>query len=254
MTILRFRLSFIALAFGSFGISSSIYAETLPIVAKGERGKVVQVVVRSGTTSSLGSGFWLNEDGYVATCSHVIASNGPIQIQIQSAVDSLFDLDKNNVIAANWEVFRADVISNDLPHDVAILKVSPNPFKSQKHGDISIGGVTLGAHYEKADLESKLPVPGEQILIGGYPLGLPYLVFQEGTVASIALLNDVPKILLSAVANHGNSGGPVFNDRGDVVGLLEGEIPGANQERTGIEYVVPAFFVEKLMQGISQPH
>ena len=86
-------------------------------------------------------------------------------------------------------------------------------------------------------------------MIGGYPLGLPYIVFQQGTVASIAMISGVPKILLSAVANHGNSGGPVFNDRGKVVGILEGEIPGQEHERTGIELVVPAFYVEKLMKG-----
>ena len=74
------------------------------------------------------------------------------------------------------------------------------------------------------------------------------------TIASIAAFDRAPKILLSAVANHGNSGSPIFNDRGKVLGLLEGEIPGQQQERTGLEYVVPAFFVEKLMRDVEQSH
>jgi S1-C subfamily serine protease len=66
------------------------------------------------------------------------------------------------------------------------------------------------------------------------------------------MIDGTPKILLSAVANHGNSGGPVFNSRGSVIGLLEGEIPGQERERTGLELVVPAFFIEKLLQSASQ--
>lgn len=256
MCLWLFRLSAAVFVCGYLGYGASTHAESLAIVAKGERGKVVQVVVRSGEKTSLGSGVWLNEDGYVATCFHVVASDAPITIQVQSAIDTLFDLDRHNTVNANWEIFKADLVATDQVNDLAILKVTPNPFHQRRAVPISIGGVALTAHYEKADLEVRLPQPGELSLIGGYPLGLPYLVFQEGSVASIAAIGSTstPRILLSAVANHGNSGGPVFNDRGNVIGLLEGEIPGQEKERTGIELVVPAFFVEKLMQSISQPH
>ncbi len=231
---------------------ASAQAQNLVVVAKGEKGKVVQVVVRSGEKTSLGSGFWINEDGYVATCLHVLLLDSPITIQVQSAVDSLIDLERNNNIDSNWESYAANLVAQDPVHDIAILKVAVNPFKTPRGVPIRIGNTALSAHYEKADLEVSLPLPGERTLIGGYPLGYPYLVFQEGTVASIAVPGSTPKILLSAVANHGNSGGPVFNDTGKVIGLLEGELAPAG-ERTGIEYVVPAFFLEKLMQGIQPP-
>jgi serine protease Do len=237
---------------------TSVNAQDLTVVAKGKKGKIVQVLVRSGGKESLGSGFWINEDGYVATCFHVVASDTSVTIQIRSAVDSMVDLKNSNITIGNWEVFNATVVDKDIVNDIAILKIDPNPFKVPRRPGIAFGDTVLSAHYERAELEIGLPLPGERVLIAGYPLGLPYLVFQEATVASIAVLgappNLTPKILLSAVANHGNSGGPVFDDRGRVIGLLEGEIPDQDKQRTGLEIVVPAFFLAKLMRGIQQPH
>jgi serine protease Do len=224
-------------------------AESLAIVAKAERGQIVQIAGQSG----VGSGFWINEGGYVATCFHVVNQSSP-DLEVRSAVDINIDLESNSNMFDNWQRFTAAVVVTDSLHDVAILKVTPNPFKFPPGVSIKMGDVALSAHYQKASLDVKLPDPGESILIAGYPLGLPYLVFQEGTVASIAIMYSSPKILLSAVANHGNSGGPVYNDRGNVIGLLEGEVPGQQEasskqsERTGLELVVPVFYVEILMK------
>jgi serine protease Do len=240
------------LAIGScFGATKAV-AQTLPIVAKAERGKVVQVVVQAGQTVSVGSGVWVSEDGYVATCFHVVSTASSPKIVVRSSIDSLIDLEHGNIIDANWQVFDASIVVKDEKNDVAILKVVPNPFKTRLTAPIKLGDTILTAHFEKGEVEEKLPVAGENILIGGYPLGLPYEVFQEGSVASIAVIQGVPKVFLSAVANHGNSGGPVFNDRGEVIGLLEGEVPGADRERTGLEIVVPAYYVTKLLREASQ--
>ena len=46
----------------------------------------------------------------------------------------------------------------------------------------------------------------------------------------------------------------MFNDRGDVIGLLEGELPGQERERTGLEIVVPAFYIETLMKQLPILH
>jgi S1-C subfamily serine protease len=199
VAVCQFRLSIILLAFVVLGCGPSVHAENLTIVAKEESKEVVEVVVQSGGQSSLGSGVWLNEDGYVATCLHVVSIESQKIIQVRSAVDSVVDLERGPIIAANFEIFDADVVASDPEHDLVILKVSKNPFKMPQHVLLSINGLEIGSHYEKANLEIKLPERGEEIVIGGYPLGLPYLVFQAGTVASIALINGTPKILLSMV-------------------------------------------------------
>jgi S1-C subfamily serine protease len=258
MNYSRLGLGCIASALSFLVFDFSVYAENLTISAKGERGKVVQVQVQSeGKVVSLGSGVWISEDGYVATCFHVVNVPSSTKIQVLSAVDPLFDLANDEVVTGNWEIYDANIVTTDTTNDISILKVSKNPFKAPAHVFMKIGDNALQAHYEKAELEVKLPAPGEEILIGGYPLGLPYLVFQEGTVSSVAAFGpfaNTIKILLSAVANHGNSGGPVFNDRGNVIGLLEGELPGQERERTGLEYVVPAFYIETLMKQLPTLH
>jgi S1-C subfamily serine protease len=49
------------------------------------------------------------------------------------------------------------------------------------------------------------------------------------------------------VANHGNSGGPVLDSNGKVIGLLEGDEPDQNGSRTGLERVVPAYYLSILV-------
>jgi putative serine protease PepD len=226
--------------------------QNLAIVAKGEKAKVVQIIASSERGSFAGSGVWINDEGYVATCFHVVNVGENVKVTIRSAADSYIKFNPERIVTANWQTFEATIVKTDPSNDVAILKAKPNPFASPAPNMMTIDDITLSWHYEKAELESDLPEAGETVLIGGYPLGLPYIVFQEGTVASIAAFPaQVLKILLSVVANHGNSGGPVFNDRGKVIGLLEEEI-AKEPERTGIEYVVPAFYVTSLMKTIAQ--
>lgn len=170
------------------------------------------------------------------------------------AVDALFDTNLNNNIFANWEVFSASIVARDELNDIAILKVDGSPFGQQRGAMISIGGKQLSAHYSKATIKNDLPLSGQPILLAGYPLGQPYRVVQEGTNASVA--HSLPgwgntlKVLISTVANHGNSGGPVYDVDAKVIGLLQGELRTSPEERTGIEVVVPSFLLKRLLEGV----
>jgi S1-C subfamily serine protease len=231
----------------------------LVAVANAVRGEIVQVLVplENGKESE-GSGFWINDNGYVATCWHVVQQHPETTVQINSSVDPLIDLQNHTVINAGWMTFTGKVVAHDANNDIALLKVEPNPFKTPTPAPMNILGRELKAHYKQAVIDAGLPAVGETILLAGYPLGLPYPVVQQGTVASVA--TDLPqwghtiKILLSMVANHRSSGGPVFNSQSKVIGLFEGEpgpgAPGGEGERTGIEVVVPAYFLSVLMGTI----
>jgi S1-C subfamily serine protease len=199
---------------------------------------------------ALGLVFGSTDDGYVATCWHVVVQNPDAPIRIQSSLYPLLDLKHDVTVDANWVPFAAKVVAHDADNDIALLKTERNPFKTPAT-QVNVLGHILNPHYKQAIINTELPEAGQKILLAGYPLGLPYPVVQEGTVASIASrlagLGSKPKILISMVANHGNSGGPVLDDDGKVIGLLEAEHPGTEKERTGIEVAVPAYFLSVLI-------
>lgn len=189
----------------------------------------------------------------------MVRDNPAANIKIQSATDSLFDL-KNNIMSyANWVVYSAKVVAKDEINDLALLKIDGNPFSSSSQATIKLGDKVLSAHYKQVAIKADLPEAGQKIILVGYPLGRPYHVVQEGSVASVA--HSLPefgptlKILISTVANPGNSGGPVFDSYGKVIGILEGGLPSRQghdpaQAQSGIAVVVPAHFLVDLMNTI----
>lgn len=230
-------------------------------VAKEVRGEIVQIVVPlQNGSNSVGSGFWVDQRGYVATCWHVVRDNPTATLTVQSAVEPLFDLEKNNMVFSNWEAFSAKVVAKDEINDLALLKIAGNPFIRPKSAVlVKIGDKALTAQYKQSTLKTALPEPGQKILLAGYPLGRPYLVVQEGSVASVA--HSLPefgptlKILISTVANPGNSGGPVLDSDSKVIGILEGGLPSRPgrdpaQAQSGIAVVVPAHFLLQLMNAV----
>lgn len=230
-------------------------------VAKEVRGEIVQIVVPlQNGSNSVGSGFWVDQRGYVATCWHVVRDNPTATLTVQSAVEPLFDLEKNNMVFSNWEAFSAKVVAKDEINDLALLKIAGNPFIRPKSAVlVKIGDKALTAQYKQSTLKTELPEPGQKILLAGYPLGRPYLVVQEGSVASVA--HSLPefgptlKILISTVANPGNSGGPVLDSDSKVIGILEGGLPSRPgrdpaQAQSGIAVVVPAHFLLQLMNAV----
>jgi S1-C subfamily serine protease len=191
----------------------------------------VAVVAGPNTaTESLGSGVWVSKDGYLATCWHVVENASEVQVKV--AYPGVYDLEKNMLVNAVFAVYAATVAATDKKADVAILKVSPNPFVTPPAIQRMVNGepeIKLAS----ADLRTGLPNPGDLALLAGYPLGRPDLLTQRGAVAAVALVWDFQgveaskgvRIILSLVSNPANSGGPVFDSDGKVLGLLQGNFP-----------------------------
>lgn len=257
-------VSAVVVPLGLTSASDTIKGDTMDLVGVAEKikGEVVQIVVPlPNGQSSLGSGFWVHQSGYVATCWHVVRANPQSKLKVQSAMDPLFDLKKNTKVFSNWETYSAQVVAKDEVNDIAILKIEGrNPFIFSNVGmKMNIDGKELTTHYQLSILKSELPEPGQRILLAGYPLGRPYRIVQDGIVASVA--HSLPefgpafKILISTVANPGNSGGPVFDEDGKVIGILEGGLPSRQgldpaQAVSGIAVVVPAYFLQQLMDTL----
>ena len=162
--------------------------------------------VREQQVASLGSGFIISSDGYVLTNAHVVAGADNITVSLT---------DKRE--------FKAKLIGSDERTDVALLKIDG--------GNLPV--VRLG---KSADLKV-----GEWVLAIGSPFGFDNSV-TAGIVSALGRqLPDegfVPFIQTDAAVNPGNSGGPLFNLNGEVVGI-NSQIFSRSGGFMGISFAIP---------------
>jgi serine protease Do len=161
---------------------------------------------REFSTRSLGSGFIIDPNGYILTNAHVIAGADEITVRLT---------DKRE--------FKAKVIGADKRTDVALIKIHANGLPVVKLGD-----------------PNKLKV-GEWVLAIGSPFGFDNTVtagIVSGKARSLPQENLVPFIQTDAAVNPGNSGGPLFNLRGEVVGM-NSQIYSRTGGYMGLSFAIP---------------
>jgi S1-C subfamily serine protease len=141
----------------------------------------IQVPIADNKVSE-GTGFWVTDSGYVATCWHVVQQNPTAQIKILSAIDGILAFSESR-LSANWDVRGGKVIAHDEINDIALIRVEPNPIGIPPPSVFNLNGKILSAHFAEAALNTDLPDAGSVILVGGYPLALPFPVIQAGIVA-----------------------------------------------------------------------
>lgn len=162
-----------------------------------------------GQTSSSavsGSGFIISKDGYILTNYHVIET----AVQNNLAV---------SVMLHDSTQYEAKVVGYEADNDVAVLKIDCD----------NLNAVTLGDSDELS--------VGETVYAVGNPLGELAYTMTTGSVSALdrAITTDeyavpVNMFQLDAAVNSGNSGGPVYNNRGEVVGIVT-----AKNGSTGVE-------------------
>jgi serine protease Do len=158
--------------------------------------------------NSLGSGFIIDASGLVVTNNHVIA-----------------DADEVNVILNDGTTLKAEVIGRDTKTDLALLKVTPTkPLKAVKFGD-----------------SDKLRL-GEWVIAIGNPFSLGGTVTAGIVSARNRDIQSGPYdnyIQTDAAINRGNSGGPLFNLNGEVIGVNTAIISPSGGS-IGIGFAVPS--------------
>ncbi len=156
--------------------------------------------------NSLGSGFIVSADGYILTNAHVVADADEIIVR----------LDDNRE-------FEAEVIGADPDSDVGVLKIGAEGLPTVRLGD-----------------SDELRV-GQWVLAIGSPFGLEHTATQ-GIVSALnrSLPNDTytPFIQTDVAVNPGNSGGPLFNGDGEVVGI-NAQIFSRTGGYMGLSFAVP---------------
>ena len=165
-----------------------------------------------GSGSSIGSGMIVTSDGYILTNRHVVATGGTLTVQL-----------------ADGRQFDGTVVGTDPTHDVAVVKISATGLTT----------VTLGN-------SDKLEI-GQLAIAIGDPLGTFAGTVTTGIVSGTGRSIDVrdPQtgsavhltglIQTDAAINEGNSGGPLLNSAGQVIGINTATDPNAQ----GIGFAVP---------------
>ena len=166
---------------------------------------------------SLGSGFIISGDGYILTNAHVIDAAEEVTVRLT---------DKRE--------FKAKVIGTDKRTDVALIKIEATGLPTVRFGD-----------------PAKLKV-GEWVVAIGSPFGFDNTV-TAGIVSakgrSLPQENFVPFIQTDVAVNPGNSGGPLFNLRGEVVGI-NSQIYSRTGGFMGLSFAIPIDVANDIAQQL----
>jgi putative serine protease PepD len=179
------------------------------------------------TQRALGSGFVIDKAGHVVTNYHVVRGANTIQVSF-----------------SNNERFKAKVIGVDPSTDIAVLEVK---VKSRALKALPLGN-------------SDFVRVGDQVIAIGNPFGLDRSV-TAGIVSAVQRRIEAPNqlsishvIQTDAALNHGNSGGPLLNAQGQVVGINSQISTGdtGQQGNVGIGFAIPIDTVTNVVSQIIQ--
>lgn len=174
--------------------------------------------VKKQKQSGLGSGIILSADGYILTNEHVIR-----------------DMDKLTVKLKNGKTYTAKIIGSDKTMDLALLKISPKE---------DLKPVALGD-------SSKVKVGNWAIAIGA-PLGFEQS-FTVGVVSAVSRggidASGLFYIQSDAAINQGNSGGPLLNINGEVIGINR-MIASQSGGSVGIGFTIPINEAKKVVDEL----
>ena len=257
----------------------------ISVFAAGFSPELRQRLGRPSLGNPLGTGFLVNQDGYVVTANHVIESGNQFLGQMEAAekkgMQVGFAYPNSEYMRGNFNTVDFEVAGRDSRHDLALLKLRRNPFKGELHSGIIIAGQEIPIVFRAARLEPRRPKDGARVGISGYPLLETVLVTNSGHMASVWSFNiqespipgapegfRMPNLadsyLADAQANPGNSGGPVYLvDTAEVIGVCVGakSVPILDQNGSpatvgearlfydsGLTLVVPSQYVLELIE------
>lgn len=168
------------------------------------------VVIQIATPYSTGTGFYLKDENLIVTNDHVVRGNSEVVIDGESIKKQL-----------------TRVVYADAKYDLAFLEAPAG---------IEMPGVHLGGAIKM--------VEGDQVIAIGHPFGLKYTATQGIVSNTRHLQNDINYIQHDAALNPGNSGGPLINMSGDVVGINTFII----RDGQSIGFSLPVNYVEETIR------
>jgi antitoxin component YwqK of YwqJK toxin-antitoxin module len=184
---------------------------------------------KSSDAIATGTGFLFGSKDYIVTNYHVVKGTSEVTVKL-----------------LNGESINAEVIAKDTQNDVAVLKLTKSPsFQSRemKFGDSSMVRM------------------GDKVFTIGYP-SIDIMGFKpkytEGVISAVTGIKDDPTVFQTTVPiQPGNSGGPLFNEKGEVVGLTTASLSLLAIESMGavpqsVNYAVKSSFVKNVIGTIPE--
>jgi serine protease Do len=163
-----------------------------------------------------GTGFLIAENGYIATNAHVVEGSSTVVLQ-------------NN----KGQEFHASIVHINKENDIAILKIVDSDF---------VHSTTLPYSFRKNGAEL-----GEPLFTLGYPR--EEIVYNEGYMSARTGFNgDTLTCQIGVPANPGNSGGPVFNRNGEVIGIINTRLT----QSEGVVFAVTARNIFNTVDSIAK--
>ena len=176
-----------------------------------------------------GTGFLFGSQDFIVTNYHVVKGTSAVKVKF-----------------TNDEMIDATVVARDIQNDVAILKLTKSPsFQSRemKFGDSSIVRME------------------DEVFTIGYPhIGIMGLKpkYTKGVISAVTGIKDNPTVFQTTVPiQPGNSGGPLFNENGEVIGLTTSSLSLLAIESMGaiphsVNYAVKSSFVKNTISTIPE--
>jgi S1-C subfamily serine protease len=223
--------------------SSSSNPLSLNTIFKQTENSVVQITSKTPTTSNssnqsssntntLGSGFVYDKQGHIVTNGHVVGDARVVYVTFP---------DGNR--------YTAKVLANDIYSDMAVLQISQNSSQPQRQLLSYLKPLVLGN-------SSNLEV-GDTVIAIGNPFGLSDAM-TTGIVSgigrslptSVGIGFSIPNaIQTDAVVNPGNSGGPLLDTRGEMIGMNTAILSGTNPF-SGIGFAIPSNTITKIIPAL----
>jgi len=189
--------------------ASEVYARYVDsVVAIRTESTSVNIFGQTTRTASAGTGFIITEDGYILTNNHVVSGASSVTVTLN-----------------NGDEYEAAVLGSDSASEVAVVKIEAT----------GLSPVNLG--------DSDDIAVGEDVVIIGNPLGELTNSLSKGVVSAldrnvtISTGVTINAFQIDASVNSGNSGGPVFDATGRVIGIVTAKYAASTYE--GLGFAIP---------------
>ncbi|WP_118972810.1 S1C family serine protease [Taibaiella koreensis] len=183
------------------------------------------VLFKKDNSKSSGSGFFLTTGGIIATSAHVILDASGIEVTASRETGTF--------------TYKAKLLLTDIENDIALLQITDSQFKT-------LPAIPYGIA-ENADI-------GVKVFTIGYPLnevmGRNYKVTDGIISATSGVADDARYYQISVPLQPGNSGGPLFNQSGNVVGITSAKLKTPGTKTENVNYAVKSAYLLQLYQKL----